>query len=221
MKTSQAREQLIGLLADLEEEAVLKLVRQRLDAGDDALQIIEDCNEGMRQVGQRYEHGEFYVSGLIMSGEIFREVVELVQPLLEQQTKGQSSGTVLMGTVSGDIHDIGKNITSMLLSCYGFTVIDLGVDVPPAVFAAKAIEVKPDVVGLSGLITASFEAMKTTVAELRAQAQVHHCSFPIVIGGGMIDEQVCRYVGADYWVPNAMDGVRLCQRLTERHTSQA
>jgi methanogenic corrinoid protein MtbC1 len=221
MKTSQAREQLISLLADLEEEAVLELVRQRLDAGDDALQIIEDCNEGMRQVGQRYEHGEFYVSGLIMSGEIFREVVELVQPLLEQQTKGQSSGTVLMGTVSGDIHDIGKNITSMLLSCYGFTVIDLGVDVPPAVFAAKAIEVKPDVVGLSGLITASFEAMKTTVAELHAQAQVQHCSFPIVIGGGMIDEQVCRYVGADYWVTNAMDGVRLCQRLTEQRTSQA
>jgi len=213
MKTIQAREQLIGLLADLEEEAVLQLVQQRLDTGEDALQIIEDCNEGMRQVGQRYERGEFYVSGLIMSGEIFREVVELVQPLLEQQTNGQSSGTVLVGTVSGDIHDIGKNITGMLLACYGFTVIDLGVDVPPAVFAAKAIEVKPDVVGLSGLITASFEAMKTTVAALRAEAQAHHCSFPIVIGGGMIDENVCHYVGADYWVNNAMDGVRLCQRL--------
>ncbi len=213
MKTTKARERLIGLLADLEEEAVLALVQKRIAAGDDPLQIIEDCNEGMRQVGQRYEQGEFFVSGLIMSGEIFREVVEMVQPLLEQQTRGQSSGTVLVGTVSGDIHDIGKNITGMLLVCYGFNVIDLGVDVPPAVFAAKAIEIKPDVVGLSGLITASFEAMKTTVAELRTQAQAQHCSFPIVIGGGMIDEQVCRYVGADYWVNNAMDGVRLCQRL--------
>ncbi len=119
-----------------------------------------------------------------------------------------------MGTVAGDIHDIGKNITGMLLACYGFTVIDLGVDVPPAVFASKATEIKPDVVGLSGLITASFDAMKATVAALRAEAQAQHCSFPIVIGGGMIDEQVCRYVGADYWVNNAMDGVRLCQRLT-------
>ncbi len=167
----------------------------------------------MRQVGQRYERGEFFVSGLIMSGEIFREVVELVQPLLQQQARGQSSGTVLVGTVSGDIHDIGKNIAGMLLACHGFTVIDLGVDVPPAVFAAKAIETKPDIVGLSGLITASFDAMKATVTALRAQAQEQHCSFPIVIGGGMIDEQVCRYVGADYWVNNAMDGVRLCQRL--------
>jgi methanogenic corrinoid protein MtbC1 len=213
MKSTKAREQLIDLLADLEEEAVLALVQQRLAAGDDPLQIIEDCNEGMRQVGQRYERGEFFVSGLIMSGEIFREVVELAQPLLQRQNNGQSSGMVLVGTVSGDIHDIGKNITGMLLACYGFTVIDLGVDVPPAVFAAKAVETKPDVVGLSGLITASFDSMKATVAALRAQAQERQCAFPIVIGGGMIDEQVCRYVGADYWVNNAMDGVRLCQRL--------
>ncbi len=212
MKTTLAREQLIKLLAELEEEAVLQLVQRRITAGDDPLQIIEDCNEGMRQVGQRYEQGEFFLSGLIMSGEIFREVVELVQPLL-QQTRGHSSGKVLIGTVSGDIHDIGKNITGMLLTCYGFTVIDLGVDVPPAVFATKAIEIKPQVVGLSSLITASFDAMKTTIAALRAEARAQRCTFPIVIGGGMIDEQVCRYVDADYWVNNAMDGVRLCQRL--------
>jgi len=213
MKTTKARDQLIGLLADLDEEAVLQLVHQRLTAGDDPLQIIEDANEGLRQVGLRYEQGEFFVSGLIMSGEIFREVVELVQPLLERQANGQSAGTVLVGTVSGDIHDIGKNIAGMLLACHGFTVIDLGVDVPPAVFAAKAIEIQPDVVGLSGLITASFEAMKATITALRAEAQAHHCYFPIVVGGGMIDAQICRYVGADYWVTNAMDGVRLCQRL--------
>jgi methanogenic corrinoid protein MtbC1 len=213
MKTTKAQDQLIGLLADLDEEAVLQLVRERLAAGDDPLQIIEDANEGLRQVGLRYEQGEFFVSGLIMSGEIFREVVELVQPLLERQSNGQSAGTVLVGTVAGDIHDIGKNIAGMLLACHGFTVIDLGVDVPPAVFAAKAIEIQPDVVGLSGLITASFEAMKATITALRAEAQAHQCSFPIVVGGGMIDEQICRYVGADYWVTNAMDGVRLCQRL--------
>ncbi len=86
------RERLITLLADLEEDAVLALVRQRVTDGDDPLQIIEDCNEGMRLVGERYERGEFYVSGLIMSGEIFREVVEYVQPLLEQRTNGHSFG---------------------------------------------------------------------------------------------------------------------------------
>jgi methylmalonyl-CoA mutase cobalamin-binding domain/chain len=216
MTTSKTREKLITLLAELDEDAVLKLVQRRIAAGDDPLLIIEDCNAGMRLVGERYERGEFYVSGLIMSGEIFREVVELVEPLFEPRYGAQALGRVLVGTVSGDIHDIGKNMAAMLLTCYGFTVIDLGVDVPPANFAAKALEVKPDVVGLSGLITASFEAMRETVKVLRAETDKVQLSFPIVIGGGMIDEQVCQYVGADYWVANAMDGVRLCQRLMEQ-----
>lgn len=215
---TNTRERLINLLADLEEDDVLQLVYQRVAAGDDPLQIIEDCNEGMRLVGQRYERGEFYVSGLIMSGEIFREVVEYVQPMLEQRANGHSSGRVLVGTVSGDIHDIGKNMVGMLLACHGFTVIDLGVDVPPAEFAAKALEIKPDIVGLSGLITSSFESMKTTVTVLRAEAQQHAIDFPIVIGGGMIDEQVCRFVGADHWVNDAMSGVRLCQHLIAQRT---
>jgi len=101
----------------------------------------------------------------------------------------------------------------MLLSCYGFKVIDLGVDVLPAEFAAKAVEVKPDIVGLSGLITASFGMMKQTISALRTEAENHQLTFPIIIGGGMIDEQVCRYVGADYWSKDAMAGVRLCQSL--------
>jgi methylmalonyl-CoA mutase cobalamin-binding domain/chain len=216
METPTPNSQLARLVADLEEEAVLQLVDQRIKAGDDPLQIIDECNEGMRDVGQRYEKGEYFVSGLIMSGEIFREVVELVQPLLEQQAEGKSSGRVLVGTVSGDIHDIGKNMFGMLLSCHGFEVIDLGVDVSPDVFAKKAMEVKPDFVGLSGLITASFEMMKETVTALRNEAREHGLSFPIIIGGGMIDAQICQYVGADYWMPDAMAGVRLCQELLSK-----
>ena len=204
---------LIHLLADLEEDAVLKLVDERLAAGHDPLKILEDCNEGMRLVGQRYERGEYYIAGLIMSGEIFREVVEIIQPLMVKKTDEKSSGRIMVGTVSGDIHDIGKNMVGMLLSCYGFTVIDLGVDVPPAEFAAKAVELKPDIVGLSGLITASFEMMKQTVSALRVESEKHKLSFPIIIGGGMIDDQVCRYVGADHWLKDAMAGVRLCQNL--------
>jgi methanogenic corrinoid protein MtbC1 len=210
---------LIHLLADLEEEAVLKLVGERLAAGSDPLKILEDCNEGMKIVGQRYERGEYYIAGLIMSGEIFREVVEIIQPLMmAQKASEKSSGLIMVGTVSGDIHDIGKNMVGMLLSCYGFTVIDLGVDVPPAEFAAKAVELRPDIVGLSGLITASFEMMKQTVSALRAEAKKNNLAFPILIGGGMIDDQVCRYVGADYWLKDAMAGVRLCQTLLNKGT---
>jgi methylmalonyl-CoA mutase cobalamin-binding domain/chain len=213
MKTSNPNNQLALLIANLEEDAVLELVHQRLDAGDNPLHIIDECNEGMREVGQRYEKGEYFIAGLIMSGEIFREVVELVHPLLEKQVNGNSSGRVLVGTVSGDIHDLGKNMFGMLLSCHGFDVIDLGVDVPPAQFAAKVIETKPDIVGLSGLITASYKNMKETVAVLRSESRKHKLSFPIIIGGGFIDDQICQYTGADYWMPDAMAGVRLCEEL--------
>ena len=220
METSNLNSQLAQLVADLEEDAVLELVEKRISAGDDPLQIIDECNEGMREVGLRYENGEYFVAGLIMSGEIFREVVERIQPLLEQQAEGKLSGRVLVGTVSGDIHDIGKNMFGMLLSCHGFDVIDLGVDVLPSVFADKALEINPDFVGLSGLITASFETMKETITALRQKSEEHGLSFPVIIGGGMIDDQIRQYVGADYWMPDAMAGVRLCQELLDKkHTA--
>ncbi len=215
MKNHKSDQDLVHLLADLEEEAVLEIVRKRIEDGEDLMQILEECNEGMQIVGTRYEQGEYYIAGLIMSGEIFREVVEMVQPLLVKKTDRKSSGRILVGTVSGDIHDIGKNMLGMLLSCYGFTVIDLGVDVPPAEFAARAVEIRPDIVGLSGLITASFEMMRETIQMLRSESAKNDHSFPILIGGGMIDEQVCQYVGADYWSRDAMAGVRLCQTLLE------
>ena len=217
MQTSDSNNRLSTLIANLDEDAVLALVNKRIAAGDDPLQIIEGCNAGMRLVGQKYESGEYFVSGLIMAGEIFREVVELVQPLLEQRADDKSSGLVLIGTVSGDIHDLGKNILGMLLACYGFTVIDMGVDVPPADFAEKAIEIKPDIVGLSGLITASFEKMKETVTALREKAAAANVTFTIMLGGGMMDEQVCQYVGADFWEKDAMGGVRLCQELMAKN----
>ena len=211
------KNKLSQLVADLDEDIVLELVRQRLNAGDNPLQIIDECNEGMREVGLRYENGEYFVAGLIMSGEIFREVVEIVQPFLVQRADGKVLGRILVGTVSGDIHDIGKNMFGMLLACHGFEVIDLGVDVPPDVFASKTVEIKPDIVGLSGLITASFETMKETITVLRDEAQKHKLTFPILIGGGMSDDQIRQYVGADYWMPDAMAGVRLCEELLTNH----
>jgi methanogenic corrinoid protein MtbC1 len=185
---ADTQDQLIHLLAGLDEAAGLDLVKQRIAAGDDPLQIIEDCNEGIRLVGEQYEHGQYFISGLSMSGEIFREVMELVQPLLKDRSHGLSLGKILLGTVAGDIHDVGKNIAGMLLSCHRFTVIDLGTDVPDVEFAKKAVELRPDIVGLSGLITASFESMKSTTAALRAISKIYALNFLIVIGGGILDE---------------------------------
>ncbi|MCA9977978.1 MAG: cobalamin-dependent protein, partial [Anaerolineales bacterium] len=173
----------------------------------------EDCQEGLRQVGERYERQQYYLSGLIMAGEIFREVMEMVQPSIEEKFTGNETGTILLGTVKGDIHDIGKNNLSMLLTCYGFSVYDLGVDVSPSEFLLQAMQAKPDIVGLSGLLTTSYDAMKETIDLIRHSGDSAIASVPIVIGGNQLNEQVCQYVGADYWVNDAMTGVRLCQEL--------
>jgi methanogenic corrinoid protein MtbC1 len=200
---------LIAAITDLREEIALALVRQRLDAGDDPLLIIKDCKEGMRQVGVRYERNEYFLAGLIMAGEIFRQVMEQLQPVVERQVSGQASGRILLGTVEGDIHDLGKNIVNMLLSCHNFVVHDLGVDVSPAVFVEQAAQVQPHIVGLSGLLTTSYDAMRGTVALLRDRGY----QGPIIVGGGQLSEKVCQYVGADHWSIDAVTGVELCQQL--------
>jgi len=204
---------LIAAISDLKEETALTLVRERLDAGDDPLLIIENCQEGMRQVGVRYERREYFLAGLIMAGEIFSQVMELLQPVVERQVSGHSSGRILLGTVEGDIHDLGKNIVNMLLGCHNFVVHDLGVDVSPITFAEQAAQVRPHLVGLSGLVTISYDAMRDTVALLRARGY----QGPIIIGGGQLNEKVCEYVGADHWTTDAVTGVELCQRLVAEH----
>ncbi|MCA9969566.1 MAG: cobalamin-dependent protein [Anaerolineales bacterium] len=207
------RASLVTSVADLDEDAALALVTAMLQRGDNPLGIIEISQEGLRQVGERYERQEYFLSGLIMAGEIFRGVMALVRPTLELQHSGNESGAILLGTVQGDIHDIGKNNLSMLLSCYGFSVHDLGVDVPPAEFLAQARQIRPDLIGLSGLLTSSYDAMRDTVRLLRASGDAGVAATPIVIGGNQLNEQVCQYVGADFWVTDAMTGVRLCQQL--------
>ena len=215
MSNAETSARLIAAVADLQEEAVLALVRQRLAAGDDPLSMIKDCQEGLRQVGLRYEQREYFLAGLIMGGEIFYQVMELVQPIVERQVSGEASGRILLGTVAGDIHDLGKNIVSVLLRCHNFAVHDLGVDVPPAAFAEQAARFRPHLVGLSGLLTGAYDTMRETVTLLRSEGY----RGPIVIGGGQLNEDVCAYVGADHWTTDAVPGVELCRRLVTENLS--
>jgi methanogenic corrinoid protein MtbC1 len=213
VRDQDQRAELVMLVADLNETEALSLVEARIQTGENPLAIVEDCQEGLRQVGERYEQRVYYLSGLIMAGEIFREAMELLRPTIELRFSGNETGTILLGTVKGDIHDIGKNSLSMLLTSYGFTVHDLGVDVAPVEFLLKAIQVKPDIIGLSGLLTSSFEAMRETINMIKSSGEKGVSTLPIIIGGNQLNQQVCHYVGADYWVTDAMTGVRLCQQL--------
>lgn len=207
-------EALAEAMAALDEDRVLALVEEALAEGMSGLAVVHACEEGMRGVGERYEREQVYLAGLIMAGEIFRQVMAVTQPSLELELVGSASGKVLLGTVAGDIHNIGKNMVRMALRSFGFTVTDLGINVPPDRFVEEATAFSPDVVGLSGLVSSSYQSMRDTIALLRRHGERTGRRLPVIIGGGTMDERVCRYVGADYWTNDAMEGVRICQRIT-------
>jgi methanogenic corrinoid protein MtbC1 len=212
---TENQEKLITLMAELKEEAVLDLVRQHMADGIDPLVIIDLCHKGMIQVGERYEQQIYFISGLIMAGEIMRQVSQLVLPLIESKITNGDSGSIVLGTVEGDIHFIGKDIFKVLVRGYGFTVHDLGVDVPPSKFLAVIHEFKPDIVGLSCLISGVFKTMGETIALLKENIPEDLSPRAYIIGG-RVDELVCKDVGADYWTNDGMKGVRLCQKIMGR-----
>jgi methanogenic corrinoid protein MtbC1 len=212
---------LAAAVAALDEKKAISLVKGLLAGGETSLRIVRAAQEGMQSVGLRYEQQDIFLSGLIMAGEIFRGVMELVQPGLEGELAGDASGRVLLGTVAGDIHDIGKNMAALAFRTFGFTVEDLGVNVPPERFLDAIKSFAPDIVGLSGLLSVAFTAMRDTVRLIKDHAQ-ELARVPItIVGGGTVDEHVAAYVGADRWTTDAMEGVRICQSLMEDVRTEA
>jgi methanogenic corrinoid protein MtbC1 len=200
------------LMAELQEEAVMELVRQCLVDGVDPLVIIDLCHKGMIQLGEYYEQGRYFISGLIMAGEIMGQVGRLVFSLLESKITHGDAGSIVLGTVEGDIHFIGKDIFKVLVRAHGFAVHDLGVDVPSLQFLAAIHEFKPALVGLSGLITGAFKPMQETIALLKENTPQELAPRAYIIGG-QVNASVCKEVGADYWADDGMKGVRLCQEI--------
>lgn len=203
--------QLATALADLQEGEALAIVQAQLAAGKDPVSILETCRTAVETVGQRFEDGEYFLPDLIMAGEILRQIGDLVKPYITTATPTTPRrGTVLIGTVQGDIHDIGKNVVTFMLDAHGFQVHDLGVDVPPSTFVDQIRATTPDIVALSGFLTLAYDAMKATVDAIDAAGLRDRVK--IIIGGGHIDDTVRRYTGADAYGTSAADGVRLCRQ---------
>ena len=195
----------------LDDETTLAQVQAQLEGGRDPLDIIEQCRLGITEVGERFACGEFYLSELIMAADIFQRSVALIEPHLETAATGPSAETVVMGTVKGDIHDLGKDIVILLLRCEGFEVIDLGVDVPPERFVTALADTGARIVGLSCLLTTAFKTMRETVQAID-EAGIREGVY-VMIGGGPVDGRVCEYVNADFYARDAVEGIRACQAL--------
>jgi methylmalonyl-CoA mutase cobalamin-binding domain/chain len=198
------------LLGDLEEDQLLEAVKRSLSAGDNAMSIVEACRDGMEEVGKRFSAGDYFVSELIVSAELFTSVMKVLGPALSAADNVGPKTKVIIGTVKDDVHDIGKDIVVAMLRCNGFEVYDLGIDVPPQVFVDKVRETGARVVGLSGLLTLAFASMEETVKALKAAG----LDVKVMIGGGMTNEMVCEKVGADACGHNAMDAVRLARTFS-------
>jgi len=203
-------EDLVNTLADLKEQEAIKIVKDRLSAGEDPLKILGDARKGMEIVGGRFASSEYFIPDLVYSGEILKSVTELVKPKLTTTGESKKLDKIVFGTVAGDIHDIGKDIVVFMLDVNGFEVHDLGVDVPVQKFVDKIKETGAPIVGLSGFLTLAFDSMKETVEAIKAAGL--RDKVKVMIGGGQITEEVKTYTGADAYGKDAMAGVTLAKK---------
>lgn len=208
---SDQKEKLIGLIVELDEDEAVSLAKEMLGAGYDPLELLGHCREAMDQVGKLFEEQEYFLPELMMAGELLTEISAIAKPLIQQASDGDAKahGTVVIGTVHGDLHDIGKNIVSFMLEINGFDVVDLGIDVPIPDFIAAIKEHQPEVIGLSGFLTLAYDTMKTTIEVIEQEGL--RDGRRIMIGGGQMDEQIKNHTGADAVGLTAMDAVDLCR----------
>jgi len=198
-------------LANLQENEVDRLVAREIGKKRPPLEIINELSSGMDVVGSRYKQGEYYLTELLFSGEIFQNAMAKLKPLITAAGGRKSSGKLIMGTVKGDIHDLGKNIVVMLLECAGFEVIDLGIDVAPETFVKALRDSGVKLIGLSGLISTAFGSMEETIVAIK-QAGLRE-SVKIMIGGGPTSEELKNHVGADFHGRDAAAAVDIARSV--------
>jgi methanogenic corrinoid protein MtbC1 len=194
---------------ELREDDALRIADEQLQGGTDPLEVVAACREAMDVIGQRFADGEAFIPELIMAGEIMTGITAKLKPYLKADAGGEKLGTVVMCTVQGDIHDIGKDIVVTMLDIAGFNVIDLGVDVPVAKVVETVRESKAQLLGLSGLLTVAFDSMRATVAAVDAAGL--RGDVKIMLGGAPVTDAVVKYAGADGWAKDAVAAVELAK----------
>lgn len=203
-------DEIVSALSELDEDTVLDRVKDLFSKGVPAIDILATLQKGMEVVGQKFETKEYFLSELIMSADIFKSAINILGNAFTADSSAKL-GTVVIGTVKDDVHDIGKNIVTTVLGCNGFKVIDLGVDVPGEKFVEAIKEHHPQIVGLSCLLTVAFDSMRDTIATIEAAGLRDRCK--ILIGGGPTDEKVREYVKADKVCRSAQEAVEVSKKI--------
>ena len=206
-------EKLVDAIVNMKEDEAVSITNELIEGGEDPAKILDACREAVGVVGKRFEEGTYFLPELIMAGEMLSQISTIVKPKLQDTQESKKAGKVLIGTVEGDIHDIGKDIVTFMLDVNGYDVLDLGIDIPPAKFVEAIKDFQPEVVGLSGFLTLAFDSMVETVkaikdAGLRDQVK-------IMIGGGQIDDVIKEYTGADAYGLDAIAAVNLAKGWIE------
>jgi len=204
-------EEISGMLLNYDLEGIKHKVKQALENGFSPLQIIEELTKGIRIVGDLFEKNQIFLTDLMLAAEAMKIAISVVEPAVKAEEKREFLGKVLIGTVEGDIHDIGKNIVATLLSVNGFEVIDLGVDVPTNKFVQKVREIKPDILALSALLTVTMPKMKEVIDALKREGL--RDKVKIMVGGAPVTEEWAKEIGADAYGANATEAVRIAKNL--------
>jgi len=204
----------INEIVELNEKNVEELVKERIKKNEDPLKIMDDVKKAMKIIGDKFGNKEYFLPELIMSGEILRQIFDELGPKMkEAQSSEKKKGKVLLGTVAGDIHDIGKDVVKFMLDVNGFDVLDLGVDVSAEKFIESLKEFKPKVLALSGFLTLAYDSMKDLIDRLKGAGLRENIK--IMIGGGTVDERIVDYVGADAYGQSAVDAVNIATEWME------
>ena len=201
---------LIDAITEMREEDAIKITQEMIDKGTEPTEILEACRKAMDAVGQRFEKGTYFLPELMMAGEMMAQITEIIKPTLADLPESIRHGKVVIGTVEGDIHDIGKNIVTFMLDANGFDVLDLGVDVSAQKFVDAIKDFQPQVVALSGFLTLAFDVMKNTVETIKSAGLRDEVK--IMIGGGQINEEIKDYTGADGYGKDAVTGVSFAKK---------
>lgn len=199
---------MISALGELDEEGVLTLASSLLSAGTDKLAMLRLLKEGLERVGALYEKGEYFIADLIVSGSIYKSVLELPGMRYEPREGEPPKGRIVLGTAEGDVHDIGKDILKGVLSANGFEIVDLGTDVNAKAFVEAVREIRPDILAMSGVLTIAVSSMEKTVAAL-AEAGLRD-SVKVIVGGMCMTQELSRAIGADAYAEDPFKGLSAC-----------